>query len=78
MRSPIRRSKADGAASTVSSVPAGRASTTRMLHGFENEGDVDVYMQTFIGSGKPGPVGYADDAIYSEERARLASRQPAG
>ena len=54
------------------SCPAG------VLHGFENEGDVDVYMQTFIGSGKPGPVGYADDAIYSEERARLASRQPAG
>jgi mannose-6-phosphate isomerase-like protein (cupin superfamily) len=54
------------------SCPAG------VLHGFENEGDVDVYMQTFIGSGRPGPVGYADDAIYSEERARLAARQSAG
>ena len=53
------------------SCPAG------VLHGFENEGDVDVYMQTFIGSGKPGPVGYADDAIYTEEQARLASRQAA-
>ena len=53
------------------SCPAG------VLHGFENEGDVDVYMQTFIGSGKPGPVGYADDAIYSEETTRLAARQSA-
>mgnify|MGYP003340708998 CR=1 FL=1 len=45
----------------VVSCPAG------ILHGFENEGSVDVYMQTFIGTGKPGPVGYADDRIYAEE-----------
>lgn len=51
------------------SCPAG------VLHGFENNGTVDVYMQTFIGSGKPGPVGYADEAIYAEETQRLASRK---
>jgi quercetin dioxygenase-like cupin family protein len=54
------------------SCPAG------ILHGFENEGTTDVYMQTFIGSGRPGPVGYADDAIYAEEQQRLASRRGAG
>jgi mannose-6-phosphate isomerase-like protein (cupin superfamily) len=46
-----------------------------ILHGFENQGDVDVLMQTFIGSGKPGPVGYADDKIYEEETRRLAARR---
>jgi hypothetical protein len=51
------------------SCPAG------ILHGFENEGTVDVYMQTFIGSGKPGPVGFADEAIYAEEQQRLAARR---
>jgi len=55
----------------VVSCPAG------ILHGFENEGTVDVFMQTFIGSGKPGPVGYADDKIYAEETQRLASRKSA-
>jgi len=53
----------------VVSCPAG------ILHGFENEGTEDVLMQTFIGSGRPGPVGYADDSIYEEENRRLASRK---
>jgi mannose-6-phosphate isomerase-like protein (cupin superfamily) len=35
----------------------------------------DVYMQTIIGSGRPGPVGYVDDGIYEEEQKRLASRR---
>lgn len=51
------------------SCPAG------ILHGFENQGNVDVLMQTFIGSGRPGPVGYADDKIYDEETRRLAERR---
>ena len=53
----------------VVSCPAG------VLHGFENEGTEDVLMQTFIGSGRPGPVGYADDEIYKEESRRLAERR---
>jgi mannose-6-phosphate isomerase-like protein (cupin superfamily) len=53
----------------VVSCPAG------ILHGFENEGTKDVLMQTFIGTGRPGPVGYADDKIYSEETRRLAERR---
>lgn len=53
----------------VVSCPAG------VLHGFENQGTEDVMMQTFIGSGRPGPVGYADDKIYSEETRRLADRR---
>jgi mannose-6-phosphate isomerase-like protein (cupin superfamily) len=53
----------------VISCPAG------VLHGFENEGTEDVLMQTFIGSGRPGPVGYADDEIYQEENRRLAARR---
>ena len=53
----------------VISCPAG------ILHGFENEGTQDVLMQTFIGSGRPGPVGYADDDIYQEENRRLAERR---
>ena len=43
-------------------------------HGFHNETDEDVLMQTMIGSGTPGPVGFTDDAIYQEEIDRLASR----
>ena len=43
-------------------------------HGFINEGTEDVLMQTMIGTGKPGPVGFIDDNIYEEEIARLASR----
>jgi len=46
-----------------------------ILHGFHNEGTEDVYMQTFIGTGKPGPVGYADDSIYAEETQRLEARK---
>jgi mannose-6-phosphate isomerase-like protein (cupin superfamily) len=53
----------------VVSCPAG------VLHGFENGGTEDVLMQTFIGSGRPGPVGYADDEIYKEESRRLAERR---
>ena len=53
------------------SCPAG------ILHGFENEGTEDVMMQTFIGTGRPGPVGYADDKIYGEETRRLAERKAA-
>jgi mannose-6-phosphate isomerase-like protein (cupin superfamily) len=47
------------------SCPAG------VLHGFMNEGDEPVYVQTMVGRGKPGPVGYADDAIYEHEMARI-------
>ena len=43
-------------------------------HGFHNETDKDVLMQTMIGSGTPGPVGFIDDEIYQEEIDRLASR----
>ena len=46
-----------------------------ILHGFENESSADVLMQTMIGTGRPGPVGYADDSIYQEESRRLASRR---
>lgn len=53
----------------VVSCPAG------ILHGFENEGTEDVLMQTFIGSGRPGPVGYADAEIYNEETRRLEERR---
>jgi mannose-6-phosphate isomerase-like protein (cupin superfamily) len=53
----------------VVSCPAG------VLHGFENQGTEDVLMQTFIGSGRPGPVGFADDALFQEETRRLASRK---
>lgn len=51
------------------SCPAGIA------HGFRNEGQEDVYMQTIIGIGHPGPVGYVNDRIYEEEQRRLASRR---
>ena len=49
-----------------------------ILHGFENRSDADVYMQTMIGSARPGPVGYADDEIYREESRRLAERTAVG
>lgn len=52
----------------VVSCPAG------IMHGFVNEGIEDVYMQTVIGTGRPGPVGYADDEIYQEEVRLLAKR----
>ena len=43
-------------------------------HGFMNEGNKNVLMQTMIGAGKPGPIGFIDDDIYNEELERLASR----
>lgn len=43
-------------------------------HGFMNEGSENVLMQTMIGAGKPGPIGFIDDEIYTEEVDRLASR----
>lgn len=43
-------------------------------HGFMNEGTENVLMQTMIGTGKPGPIGFIDDDIYTEEIDRLASR----
>jgi mannose-6-phosphate isomerase-like protein (cupin superfamily) len=49
-----------------------------ILHGFENRSEADVYMQTMIGSPRPGPVGYADDEIYREESRRLAERASVG
>ncbi|MGE3922952.1 MAG: cupin domain-containing protein [Lautropia sp.] len=52
----------------VVSCPAG------VMHGFVNEGDQDVYMQTIIGTGKPGPVRFADDDIYQRELGLLAER----
>jgi quercetin dioxygenase-like cupin family protein len=48
----------------IVSCPAG------IPHGFRNDGTEDVYMQTMIGTGKPGPVGYVDDSIYAEEERR--------
>ena len=39
-----------------------------------NEGSENVLMQTMIGTGKPGPIGFIDDEIYTEEVDRLASR----
>ncbi len=49
------------------SCPAG------VLHGFVNEGVEGAYMQTLIGAGRPGPVGFADDTIYEHEKTRLAA-----
>lgn len=44
-------------------------------HGFHNDGNVDVLMQTIVGAGKPGPVGYIDEGVYAEETKRLAERK---
>ncbi len=44
-------------------------------HGFHNDGQVDVLMQTIVGAGKPGPVGYVDHDVYAEETRRLAERK---
>jgi quercetin dioxygenase-like cupin family protein len=49
------------------SCPAG------VLHGFVNEGVEPAFMQTLIGTGRPGPVGFADDAIYEDEKARITA-----
>lgn len=53
----------------VVSCPAG------VPHGFQNDGDEDVMMQIMIGTGKPGPIGFIDEDIYTEEVQRLASRR---
>lgn len=53
----------------VVSCPAG------IPHGFVNEGSEDVLMQTMIGTGTPGPIGFIDEEIYTEELDRLASRK---
>jgi mannose-6-phosphate isomerase-like protein (cupin superfamily) len=50
------------------SCPAG------VLHGFVNEGVEGAYLQTLIGAGRPGPVGFAEDHIYEMETNRLAAR----
>lgn len=49
------------------SCPAG------VLHGFVNEGAAPCYVQTMIGKGRPGPVGYADDRIYDNEVKRTSA-----
>src|SRR6056297_685089 len=42
-----------------------------VLHGFVNEGLEGAYLQTMIGTGRPGPVGFADDSIYEDEQSKL-------
>jgi mannose-6-phosphate isomerase-like protein (cupin superfamily) len=42
-------------------------------HGFMNEGPAPVYVQTLIGKGRPGPVGYVDDKVYDHELKRTAA-----
>jgi mannose-6-phosphate isomerase-like protein (cupin superfamily) len=42
-----------------------------VLHGFVNESDKPCYVQTMIGKGRPGPVGYADEQIYENEVRRV-------
>jgi hypothetical protein len=42
-------------------------------HGFINESVEGAYLQTLIGSGRPGPVGFVDDEIYQAETNRLAA-----
>ena len=46
------------------SCPAG------VMHGFVNESQAPCHVQTLIGKGRPGPVGYADDRIYDNEVKR--------
>jgi mannose-6-phosphate isomerase-like protein (cupin superfamily) len=43
-------------------------------HGFINEGVEGAYLQTLIGSGRPGPVGFVDNEIYEAEEAKLAAQ----
>jgi mannose-6-phosphate isomerase-like protein (cupin superfamily) len=43
-------------------------------HGFINEGVEGAYLQTLIGSGRPGPVGFTDNKIYEAEKAKLAAQ----
>lgn len=49
------------------SCPAG------LPHGFINEGVEGAYLQTLIGSGRPGPVGFVEDDIYEIEKSRLTA-----
>jgi mannose-6-phosphate isomerase-like protein (cupin superfamily) len=42
-----------------------------VLHGFINEGMEGAYLQTIIGTGRPGPVGFADNSIFESEKAKL-------
>ncbi len=44
-------------------------------HGFINEGAEGAYLQTLIGSGRPGPVGFTDSLIYKAEEEKLAAQQ---
>lgn len=50
------------------SCPAG------VLHGFVNEGVEPAYLQTLIGTGRPGPVGFSDARIFEMEQAKLAAQ----
>jgi mannose-6-phosphate isomerase-like protein (cupin superfamily) len=49
------------------SCPAG------VLHGFVNEAAEPTYFQIMIGKGRPGPIGFDDDAIYADELKRTRS-----
>ena len=49
------------------SCPAG------VVHGFVNEGTEPAYFQIMIGKGRPGPIGFGDDAIYAAELKRTAA-----
>ncbi len=44
-------------------------------HGFSNEGAEDVYFTVMLGRGRPGPIGYSDARLNTEElerRSKLA------
>jgi mannose-6-phosphate isomerase-like protein (cupin superfamily) len=49
------------------SCPAG------ILHGFVNDETEPAYFQIMIGKGRPGPIGFGDDAIYATELERTAA-----
>lgn len=42
-----------------------------VLHGFINEGLEGAYLQTIIGTGRPGPVGFSDNKIFEDEQEKL-------
>ena len=42
-----------------------------VVHGFENRSLEPVYFQVMLGRGKPEPMGYADDDLYSRRDAHL-------
>lgn len=50
------------------SCPAG------VLHGFRNDGVEPAYLQTMIGTGRPGPVGFSDAKLFEMEQAKLAAQ----